>query len=136
MNTTRRRDESCSGLGDPGALARVQHSPLPWHAREEMYHGTLLVDVHHSGDCSHVSESEVCSFPGTRASADATFIVTAVNSHDDLLAALTTVLRGFELGIFVRDPSHDGSPDWAMRLAPYIAALAKGQKAIDKAEAE
>jgi hypothetical protein len=43
----------------------------------------------------------------------------------DLKADMQIVLRAFDLGIFVRDVTADSDPDWAMRIAPYIAALAR-----------
>lgn len=52
-----------------------------------------------------------------------------------ILEALTVILRGFELGIFQRNTDDDVNPGLAMRLMPYVAALAKGQQAIAKAEA-
>lgn len=38
--------------------------------------------------------------------------------------AIATVLRGFDEGVFVRDTTRDGEPDWAIRLFPFVRALA------------
>ena len=39
-------------------------------------------------------------------------------------AAAKTVLEGFEAGVFVRDVRHDDDPAWAIRLFPYLRAIA------------
>ncbi len=51
---------------------------------------------------------------------------------DSLLSALQVVMRGFDEGIFVRDISHDADPSWAVKLLPYVVALATLQKAVSK----
>jgi hypothetical protein len=38
--------------------------------------------------------------------------------------AIAKVLEGFEVGVFERNTDGDGSPDWAVKLLPYVAALA------------
>lgn len=42
----------------------------------------------------------------------------------ELEKAAKTVFEGFEAGMFVRDVHHDDDPAWAIRLVPYIRALA------------
>lgn len=51
----------------------------------------------------------------------------AVATIRALAEALNAVLDGFEAGVFVRDVSLDHEPDWALRIAPYLAALAKAE---------
>lgn len=52
----------------------------------------------------------------------------------DLIDAMKVILEGFEKGIFVRSIDHDHEPMWLLGIAVQIAALAKGQRAIDQAE--
>ncbi len=44
------------------------------------------------------------------------------------VAAAITILDGFEKGIFLRNVYHDNEPDWGLKIAHYIEALA----ALDK----
>lgn len=48
----------------------------------------------------------------------------------DLHAAIRTVLRGFDEGVFVRSTDGDGNPAWAIKLFPFIQALAVLQQAM------
>ena len=36
---------------------------------------------------------------------------------------VTTVLRGFDEGVFVRNVKGDGESDWAIKLMPFVRAL-------------
>jgi hypothetical protein len=38
--------------------------------------------------------------------------------------AAQKVIEGFDKGVFVRDPAGDGDPAWAIKLFPYLRALA------------
>jgi hypothetical protein len=38
--------------------------------------------------------------------------------------AIAKVLEGFEVGVFQRNVDGDGSPGWAVKVLPYIGALA------------
>lgn len=40
-------------------------------------------------------------------------------------AAIAKVLEAFEVGVFVRNVARDGEPGWAVKLLPYLAALAE-----------
>ena len=68
--------------------------------------------------------------------ANARLIVRAVNAHDELVSSLKVILEGFETGVFVRDITKDADSSWAVRLIPFLKALADAQRAIARAEAE
>jgi len=51
----------------------------------------------------------------------------------DLLPDVRKVLEGFDTDIFVRSIEGDGDPGWALRLAPYLAALGRLTKASEGA---
>lgn len=42
------------------------------------------------------------------------------------------VLEGFEVGVFLRDVRDDGKSDWAIRLFPYLTAMARLQKWLEE----
>ena len=42
------------------------------------------------------------------------------------------VVEGFEKGVFVRDTSRDHESDWAIRVFPYLAALARLAEDLEK----
>ena len=44
------------------------------------------------------------------------------------------VLRGFAEGVFVRSTANDGDPGWAIKLFPYLRALAKLQESAAPAK--
>lgn len=48
--------------------------------------------------------------------------------YEDLQRATRTILKGFSVGVFVRDTSRDMQAGWAIRLLPYLAALAEAEK--------
>lgn len=45
--------------------------------------------------------------------------------NDRLRALLKTIHEGFERQVFVRNTDADGDSGWALRLAPYLRALAE-----------
>ncbi len=45
------------------------------------------------------------------------------------------VLAGFERSVFVRNIEGDGKPGWLIRAVPYIAALARLQRAVNTTDA-
>lgn len=47
-------------------------------------------------------------------------------------SAVQTVLRGFEEGVFVRSIEHDAESGWAIKLLPFIRALAVLQQHADQ----
>ena len=47
-----------------------------------------------------------------------------------LAAAAQKVLEGFDCGVFGRDTTGDSSSGWALKLLPYIAALAELREAV------
>lgn len=53
-------------------------------------------------------------------------------SHADpsLLKAVRTILRGFEEGVFVRSIDNDHDSAWAIRLFPFIHALAVAREHV------
>lgn len=57
---------------------------------------------------------------------------TGAFSDDKLRAAVKTILRGFDEGVFVRSIANDHDPAWAMRLFPYIQALAVAQQELEE----
>ncbi len=42
--------------------------------------------------------------------------------------AAQRVLEGFESGVFIRNVSRDSEPGWALKVIPYIQALATLQR--------
>lgn len=54
--------------------------------------------------------------------------------RDELRAALNTILKGFEEGVFVRDVTGDHSKDWGTKLLPFIVALGKAQAALARSK--
>jgi hypothetical protein len=49
--------------------------------------------------------------------------------NDEVLHnAVRTILRGFDEGIFVRSTDNDLDPAWAIKLFPFIQALAVAQR--------
>lgn len=46
------------------------------------------------------------------------------------------VLDGFERKVFVRSIEGDDKPGWAVDLLPYISALSRLQRAVDKLDRE
>lgn len=59
-------------------------------------------------------------------------LIPCVNAHDALVSqreelkeAARKVLEGFAADVFVRDISGDRDPGWAIKLLPYINALAR-----------
>lgn len=49
---------------------------------------------------------------------------------EDFRSAVRTILRGFDQGVFVRSTDHDHESAWAIKLFPYIRALAVAQRAL------
>jgi hypothetical protein len=52
----------------------------------------------------------------------------AESTRRSLDQAVRTILRGFDEGVFVRNIDGDTRSDWAVRLLPFIAALAEANK--------
>ena len=61
-------------------------------------------------------------------------IAQLTEQRDELRAALITILKGFEDGVFVRDVTGDGASDWSVKLLPFIVALSKAQAAIARSQ--
>lgn len=59
----------------------------------------------------------------------------AVAPRGRLEEAVRTILRGFNEGVFVRSIENDDDPRWAIKLLPFIQALAVAQQALKEAEA-
>lgn len=51
---------------------------------------------------------------------------------DELRDAIAKVLEGFEQGIFVRSTESDDDSAWAIKLYPYLRALAVMQEEIER----
>ena len=58
-----------------------------------------------------------------------------ISASPELLESVKVILDGFEKGVFVRDVTRDIESSWALRLIPFIKALADAQRAVLKAEA-
>lgn len=52
---------------------------------------------------------------------------------DELLLAVSALMKAFDDGIFVRDTSNDHRPDWSIRLSNPLRALAVLREASDAA---
>ena len=50
----------------------------------------------------------------------------------DLRVEARTILEGFEKEVFVRNVKLDDRPGWALKLLPYLKALARMQEIIAK----
>lgn len=48
----------------------------------------------------------------------------------DFRNAVRTILRGFDEGVFVRNIDNDHDSAWAIRLFPFIQAIAVAQQAV------
>jgi hypothetical protein len=57
-----------------------------------------------------------------------------VRSEGDIHAAVRTVLDGFARGVFVRSTENDADPAWAIKVFPYLRALAIIQEAYSEPE--
>lgn len=55
-------------------------------------------------------------------------------TQGEIHAAVRTVLDGFERGVFVRSTANDDDPAWAIKVFPYLRALAIIQEAYSEAE--
>lgn len=66
--------------------------------------------------------------------ADDVFVMTdeQADAYQKAKDAARTVLEGFDKGIFQRNIDGDHVEGWAMKLLPYIAALAELQKWIER----
>jgi len=53
---------------------------------------------------------------------------------EDERADVAKVLEGFDIGVFVRNTGDDYSDGWAMKILPYIAALARLAKSSTAAK--
>ena len=51
---------------------------------------------------------------------------------DELVKHSKILIRGFETGIFIRSIEHDYDSAWAIKLLPYVRALAVVQAICDK----
>lgn len=51
----------------------------------------------------------------------------------ELRQAVRTILRGFDEGVFVRNIDGDMRPDWAIKLMPFVVAIAKAQEIVGDA---
>ncbi len=110
------------------------HTPGPWAA---VYDGSGTWSIGPEGDPQGECIAGVRG-PGVFSKGDR-FEHAAANARliaaaPELLEAMKVILGGFEKGIFVRDISRDDDPLWALGCAIQIAALAKAQAAIAKAE--
>lgn len=52
------------------------------------------------------------------------------STNEFVLSVLRTILRGFDEGVFVRSIHGDTRPGWAIRLLPFLAALAEAQRIV------
>jgi hypothetical protein len=57
----------------------------------------------------------------------------AEREKDELLLAVSALMKAFDDGVFVRDTSNDNRPDWAIRLFNPLRALAVLREASDAA---
>ncbi len=78
--------------------------------------------------CRHKDDSD--NPPRETAIANARLIAVAPDLYD----AVKVILAGFEKGVFVRNTDNDHDPMWLLGIAVQIAALAKAQQAIARAE--
>lgn len=54
------------------------------------------------------------------------------NALETIIASADVVLKGFGAHAFVRDTSGDHNSDWAIKLMPYITALARLEVALNQ----
>jgi hypothetical protein len=79
------------------------HSPLPWHANEQW---VISRDLSVAADCGrYVGDQDEAVMD-----ANAQFIVTAVNAHHELLAALKALVEGY-ISAGLDNPSWDPAKD-------------------------
>ena len=99
-----------------------KHTPTPWHVDGECIYGTTQ-----RGDYVRIADTTVAdgdNLPDKEADANASFIVRAVNCHDEMLKALKAV----ELGVFGSMlPNSDIDVCTRGTLAQVQAAIAKAE---------
>lgn len=100
-------------------------TPGPWFVRDGR-NGQLYIAV--AADTFARRIATVDAHPNCEA--DAMLIAQA----PALYAAAKKVLEGFREEIFVRGTTGDVNPEWAMRVLPYISALARLEEAYKLAE--
>lgn len=99
---------------------QTQHTPGPWEAiRHIDHHGTDVIVILGKEDylVAELVDSD------TPVSANAQFIVTACNAHEDLVEALDRLLKPFSQG--------DGTTGYEVRyemIQPALRALAKARR--------
>lgn len=132
-------------------------TPAPWRVHEhEHAHGELWLSI---GNLTHegtnntdgrwigpVAELKYLVAHDDEQRANAALIVAACNAcqsvnpdnpqavaHaiDTVIHLADTILKGFGTGAFVRDTSGDHNADWAIKLMPYITALARLKVALN-----
>lgn len=120
-------------------MSKTKHTPGPWVV-EELGFYTKQLCIHRTG--RRDSHGHVCTINGEKGApghfkamserqiADAALIAAA----PDLLEALKDVFALMEEGVLVRDISHDGSPDYGIRMMGLVSRLKKAHDAVAKAE--
>lgn len=106
------------------------------------YGGRVYVAGHRASAGCHLHHLDAIHLPlpGTVAEhmiVGREYEVTIAPADDgSLVAAIATVLEGFEEGVFLRNVAGDGASGWALRLAPYVAALGVLARATGKDQSE
>ncbi len=107
----------------------MAHTPGPWEIRHD-----VCRDHRDSSPDIYGQDAKFVASCGCHEDANGNAALISV--APDLLDAMKVILDGFEKGILTRNIAHDHEPMWALGIAVQIAALAKGQRAVEKAEAQ
>ena len=112
----------------------MPHTPAPWKVEAHEIGDTTRYFVMQGPD--ERSMVSICAMNSpclmyNNAEADATLMAAA----PDLLENARIVLEGFGKGLFVRNTDDDMNPGWAVKLLPYVGALARLEVAIKQATA-
>ena len=102
---------------------KTKHTPLPWHFQDEY----IRADSENMDDSGNVVADVYCKPSTTHAEimeANAAFIVRACNSHDELVAALESMM-----------PERIGYGQ-SMSIDMYLNAVDKARAALAKAKGE
>jgi len=94
-------------------------TPAPTFTAEQLQRASVAVYI----ECGPSIAAELSAMLQFAAS-----LVRREEQHEKRLKALETILRGFDEGVFVRDISNDSDPMWAIKLFPFIQALALAAK--------
>lgn len=118
------------------------HTPLPWFSKmaskpdDGEYNCAIAAEIDGKNHCIGKTFGRVDYDVRPDAQANASFIVQACNSHDNLVEALETVLDLMDNGELVRNITRDSESDFSIRILEFTRKLSKITAALSKAQGE